>query len=266
MPRDYCRQCQPDDGLGFEFTFAFQPIVNVMTREVYAYEALVRGPQGEGAETVLSQLDTTNRYQFDQEARVSAIRLASALFGKTDAKLSLNIMPNAVYDPVRCLRATLRAAKEYDFPLTRLMFEFTEHERVADVAHLRRIARHYASCGFITAIDDFGAGFAGLRFLAEFVPNVVKIDRHLVRELQHDRVRQAIINAILTVARDLDITIVAEGIETADEYGFLVDMGVELFQGYYFARPAFEQVPAVSFGGPITLGVNTYAGTVPSAT
>ena len=95
MPRDYCRQCQPDDGLGFEFTFAFQPIVNVMTREVYAYEALVRGPQGEGAETVLSQLDTTNRYQFDQEARVSAIRLASALFGKTDAKLSLNIMPNA---------------------------------------------------------------------------------------------------------------------------------------------------------------------------
>ncbi len=266
MPRDFCRQCQPGDGLGFDFSFAFQPIVNVMTREIYAYEALVRGTDGAGAETILSQLDTTNRYQFDQEARTKAIQLAAVLFGDSTAKLSLNIMPNAIYDPVRCLRATLRASKECNFPLERIMFEFTEHERVADIAHLRRIARHYASCGFTTAIDDFGAGFAGLRFLADFVPNVVKIDRYLVREIQHDRVRQAIINAILSAARDLDITIVSEGVETSDEFGFLVDMGVELFQGYYFARPAFEQLPDVHFGGPITLGVNAYIRPVTVAT
>ncbi|WP_202913305.1 EAL domain-containing protein [Acuticoccus sediminis] len=264
MPRDFCDQCQSGDSLGFEFSFAFQPIVNVMTRSVFAYEALVRGPEGEGAETILSRLDTTNRYQFDQQARVKAIEMAARLFGETDARLSLNIMPNAIYDPVRCLRATLRAAKEHGFPLKRLMFEFTEHERVADIAHLRRIARHYSSCGFTTAIDDFGAGFAGLRFLADFVPHVVKLDGHLVHEIQHDRVRQAIVGGILATARDLDIAIVAEGIETNEEFGFLVDMGVELFQGFYFARPAFERLPELHFGGPIAIGVNAYAGTIPA--
>ncbi len=259
MPRDFCKQCQPGDGLGFDFSFAFQPIVDVMRRRVYAYEALVRGVDGAGALAILSQVDAANRYHFDQMARVRAIELAARLFGDSDALLSINIMPNAVYDPVRCLRTTLRAAKENEFPLERLMFEFTEHERVADVAHLRRIARHYASCGFTTAIDDFGAGFSGLGFLAEFVPNVVKIDRELVRDIQHDRVRQAIIGAIFSAAQDLDITIIAEGIETADEFEFLVDMGIALFQGFYFARPAFEALPEVNFGGPIALGSSHYA-------
>lgn len=249
MQQDYCRHCRSDEGLAFDFSFAFQPIVNVVSRKVFAYEALVRGTDGSGAMSVLSQLDTGNRYQFDQVSRVKAIALASRLFGDDTALLSINIMPNAVYDPVRCLRGTLRAAREHSFPLNRLMFEFTEHERITDVVHLRRIARHYASCGFTTAIDDFGAGFAGLGFLAEFVPDVLKIDRNLVRGIRHDKVRQAILGAIHSAARDLDITLIAEGIETADEFAFLADMGIELFQGFYFARPAFEALPDVHYGG-----------------
>lgn len=253
MPQDFCTSCQPGSPLGFDFTFAFQPIVNVRTRRVFAYEALVRGLDGSGAMSVLANVDDTNRYQFDQAARVKAIEVASQLFQDDGALLSVNIMPNSVYDPVRCLRTTLRAAKDFGFPLSRLMFEFTEHEQVTDVAHLRRIARHYSSTGFTTAIDDFGAGFAGLGFLAEFVPHVIKIDRDLVREIQHDRVRQAIVGGIRSAARDLDITLIAEGIETAEEFEFCLGMGIDIYQGYYFARPALGRLPKINYGVALDL-------------
>lgn len=245
MPRDFCNTCQPGTELGIDFSFAFQPIIDITSGKVFAYEALVRGTDGSGAHTVLSQLTDDNRYQFDQTARTAAIASAAELFRDTDALLSINVIPNAVYDPARCLRSTLRAAREHDFPLERLMFEFTEHERVTDIAHLRRIAHHYAACGFTTAIDDFGAGFAGLGLLAEFVPDVVKIDRHLLVEIERDRVRQAIVHAIYGAACDLGITVIAEGIETAETFFHLVDMGIELFQGYYVARPEFQRLPEV---------------------
>lgn len=245
MPPDDCTKCRPGTELGVEFSFAFQPIVNIVTGKVFAYEALVRGRDGANAASVMSQLTDANRYQFDQAARSSAIATATELFGETDALLSLNVIPNAVYDPERCLRSTLQAANAHGFPLERLMFEFTEHERVTDVAHLRRIAHHYASCGFTTAIDDFGAGFAGLSFLAEFVPDIVKIDRHLLTGVESDRVRQSIVDAVCGVARDLDVVIIAEGIETAETLAYLAGLGIELFQGYYVARPEFQRLPPV---------------------
>ncbi|WP_420392539.1 EAL domain-containing protein [Acuticoccus sp.] len=248
MPRDHCQNCQPGTPLGFDFTFAFQPIVNVRTGAIFAHEALCRGVDGSGAGTVLANLTDANRYQFDQTARVKAIEAAARLFVDDGSRLSINIMPNAVYDPVRCLRTTLRAAKENAFPLDRLMFEFTEHEKVNDVAQLRRIATHYSSFGFMTAIDDFGAGFAGLGFLAEFVPQIIKIDRELVRAIETDRVRQAIVGGICRAAQDMDITLVAEGIETVAELEVLIGMDIDLFQGFYFARPAFERLAEVSLG------------------
>lgn len=252
MQNDQCIACQQDEPLGFDFKFAFQPIVNVRTRTVYAYEALIRGIDGSGAAAVLAKVNDANRYKFDQAVRVKAIETAARLFKGDGARLSVNIMPNAVYDPVRCLRTTLRAARQSNFPLDRLMFEFTEHERVEDVAHLRRIARHYSSFGFTTAIDDFGAGFAGLGFLAEFVPHVLKLDRELVRDIQSDRVRQAIVRGVLSAARDMEIAIIAEGIEAQEEVNILLKMGVDIYQGYLFARPAIELLPEINWGRPLT--------------
>ena len=106
-----CRDClaEASAGLGFSFSMAFQPIVDTDRGEVYAYEALVRGPGGESAAGVLSQVDESNRYYFDQAARVTAIRPATEL--GIDAHLSINFMPNAVYKPKSCIRATMEAAR-----------------------------------------------------------------------------------------------------------------------------------------------------------
>ncbi|MER1941514.1 MULTISPECIES: EAL domain-containing protein [unclassified Castellaniella] len=222
---------------------AFQPIVDVRSREVFAYEALVRGLDGSGAPHILSQLNDDNRYQFDQACRVKAVRLAAQL--EMSCYVSINFLPNAVYEPAACIRATLEAAQKHQFPSHRLIFEITENERVVDKNHLKRILEEYRRRGFKTSIDDFGAGYSGLNLLAEFQPDIVKIDMELVRDIDTNRVRQAIVKGILGVCEALSIEVIAEGVETLAEYQTLRAMGIYYFQGFLFAKPAFEQLPAI---------------------
>lgn len=238
-----CRDCRNARPLGLDFSMAFQPIVDLSARAVFGYEALVRGVNGEGAGVVLGQVTDVNRYAFDQACRVKAIDLAARL--GLEGMLSINFLPNAVYRAETCIRATLEAAREHRFPADRIMFEVTEGERITDHAHLKNILATYQRLGFTTAIDDFGAGYSGLNLLAEFQPDVIKLDMALTRNIDKDRVRRAIVFAILTACTELGIRVVAEGIETREECLTLADEGVTLFQGYFFARPEYEKLPVV---------------------
>lgn len=238
-----CRACLEGAGLGFGFTMAFQPIVRLSRREVFAHEALVRGYAGQGAPYVFEHVDASTRYQFDQACRVKAIELASRL--GVPGYVSINFMPNAVYRPELCIRTTLEAARTYDFPVDRIIFEFTEGERVDDHAHVRDIVEHYKQRGFLTAIDDFGAGYSGLNLLANVATDLVKLDMALLRGLHADRRRRAIVAASLALCAELDVQVIAEGVETREELSVLVDLGVDLFQGFLFSEPALEALPAI---------------------
>lgn len=244
-----CAECRNLEGLGFEFTMAFQPIINIRTRLPYAYEALVRGVKGESAASILSRVNDTNRYRFDQACRVKAIELAAklGLIAIPDCKLSINFLPKAVYRPETCIRATLEAATQANLPLDRLMFEVTEGERVEDPEHLKAIFAEYERQGFTTAIDDFGSGYSGLNLLATFQPKALKIDMALTRGIDQDIVKQAIVEAIVLVATRLGIVLIAEGIETREESEALLALGIDLMQGYLFARPQLEAFPPVFF-------------------
>ncbi len=243
-PAPRCKACRDGASIDFDFTMAFQPIVNPFNREVYAYEALVRGTDGAPAGEILRRVNAENLYAFDQACRVKAIELASEL-GLVDngARLSINFLPNAVYRPETCIRTTLKVARRVGFPTDRLIFEVTEGEQVTNREHLASIIRSYKEMGFITAIDDFGAGYAGLNLLAEFQPDVLKVDMELTRRVQTDAVRQAILRSIVDVCRSLRIKVIAEGIETIEEMSFLEQLGIRMFQGYLFARPGFESLP-----------------------
>ena len=242
-----CKGCQNGIKLDFDFSMAFQPIYDSAHERVWGYEALVRGTGGEGAGSVLSRVTPEQKYVFDQACRVKAIELASALFPRgEDLKLSINFMPNAVYEPAACLRATLLAAKRFDFPRSAIMFEFTEDEQISDTAHLSNIIAEYRKQGFLTAIDDFGAGYAGLGLLVEFQPDLIKIDMKLLRGIDTCRARQAVVAGIVGIARALDIIVLAEGIETEEEFLVLKAAGITLFQGYWFARPTFEMLPGIN--------------------
>ncbi|MBE3669017.1 diguanylate phosphodiesterase [Vibrio navarrensis] len=240
-----CRNCADKNQLGFDFSMAFQPIINCHTQSVFGYEALVRGLNNEPAFSIISRITDENRYLFDQLCRVKAISLAAKL--GIESMLSINFLPNAVYQPERCIRTTLEAAKKYDFPTENIMFEFTEVEKIEDSQHVERIVSYYQSLGFKTAIDDFGSGYSGLSLLADFQTNIVKLDMGLIRDIDRDTTRQSIVTHCLAMFRDLNITPLAEGVENESEYRWLKEAGVALMQGYFFAKPGFESLPSVDF-------------------
>ncbi|MBE3660197.1 diguanylate phosphodiesterase [Vibrio navarrensis] len=240
-----CRNCADKNQLGFDFSMAFQPIINCHTQSVFGYEALVRGLNNEPAFSIIFRITDENRYLFDQLCRVKAISLAAKL--GIESMLSINFLPNAVYQPERCIRTTLEAAKKYDFPTENIMFEFTEVEKIEDSQHVERIVSYYQSLGFKTAIDDFGSGYSGLSLLADFQTNIVKLDMGLIRDIDRDTTRQSIVTHCLAMFRDLNITPLAEGVESESEYRWLKEAGVALMQGYFFAKPGFESLPSVDF-------------------
>jgi EAL domain-containing protein (putative c-di-GMP-specific phosphodiesterase class I) len=241
-----CQMC--GDGVVFpvDFTMAFQPIIDLGNGRIWGYEALVRGLGGEPANTIFSQVTGDLLYQFDQACRVRAIELASKLF-PTDAsmRLSINFMPKSVLEPNVCIRPSLIAAEKAGFRHDQIVFEFTETEQFNDIGHVKAIVENYKALGFLTALDDFGAGYAGLNLLAEFQTDLIKIDMGLIRHIDQDPVRQAITAGILSIANTLDIEVIAEGVETERELIALRAVGVTLFQGYYFAKPKIETLPAV---------------------
>jgi len=228
------------DTATFDIQMAFQPLVDIAARRIYGYEALVRGPNGEPAGSVLMRVNKENIYAFDQACRVKAIRTAAEL--GLDRRLSINFMPNAVYHPVACLRLTLAVAAETGFPISLITFEFTENEKVLDRAHLKSIIESYRRHGFQTALDDFGAGYAGLSLLADFHPDVIKLDRTLVADVDSSKARRAIVAGLMATANALGLKVVAEGVERREELATLQDFGITLFQGFLFARPQIGQL------------------------
>ena len=233
-----------DTKVPFAFTMAFQPIVDVEKRRIVYYEALVRGTNGESAFSILEQVTDELMYRFDQECRVKAIELASEL-GMRE-RLSINFLPNAVYEPEACIQATLETSQRVGWPIERLNFEITETERVVDRAHMRSIIESYRRMGFTTSLDDFGNGYANLDLLTDLRPNTLKIDRELVMGCNANKRRQAILKSLVSLSETLGIHLVAEGIETREESRCLLALGIPVQQGYYFARPQVEMLPKVA--------------------
>ncbi|MEQ8665430.1 MAG: EAL domain-containing protein [Rhodospirillales bacterium] len=240
-----CKDCIDGKPLGFDITMAFQPIVDPSDGSIFAYEALVRGVDGSGAGAVLSRVTEDNRYVFDQTCRVKAIEIATRL--GIESNLSINFLPNAVYRPETCIRATMQAADQYGMPVDRIMFEVTESEPITDPDHLLGIFREYNQRGFLTAIDDFGAGYAGLNLLSKFKPHILKLDMELCRGIADHDVKRTITKGAVTTAHALDIRVIAEGIEYVEDLAVLRSFGVDYFQGYLIGKPEIESLPTPDF-------------------
>lgn len=230
--------------IGFEFSFAFQPIVDVHNRRIVSYEALVRGPRGEPSAAVFAQVSRSNFSKFDEICRRKAIYLASRL--KIPSRLNLNMTASSIYEVDMSITATFRASLQSGIPVENIIFEVIEAESLLDNRNLLKYLKVIQDFGFKTAVDDFGAGHSGLTLLVQYQPNYIKLDRKLIAGIHQDYVKQSVFTGIWHICRRLSIDIVAEGVETAGEYHWLQEAGVRLFQGYFFARPAFEALPDVA--------------------
>jgi EAL domain-containing protein (putative c-di-GMP-specific phosphodiesterase class I) len=230
-----------------EFSFAFQPIVDIESHAVFAYEALVRGPANEPASSVLGAIAMSELHAFDRAARIRAIELAASLGLR--AGLSLNFLPQSLECFSDAITSTIDAARAAKLAEQQVYLEVTEGEVIRDLAGFSASINQYRSSGIHLAIDDFGAGHSGLNMLAEFQPDVIKIDMHLVRDIDTRGPRQAIVRAVVQACVDLGIDVIAEGVETQAEYRWFKRVGVRLFQGHLFGLPGFESLPAPSFAG-----------------
>jgi blue light- and temperature-responsive anti-repressor len=228
-----------------KFSFAFQPIVDTNAREVLSYEALIRGPANEPAYQVLQQVSEARLFAFDQTVRVAAIDLAMRL--QLDCHLNINFLPRSVDSSAQSLQSTLEAASRANLPIERLVLEVVEGEIIRDHSRFTKLINKYRGLSLKVAIDDFGAGYSGLNLLADFQPDQVKLDMQLIRGIEHNGPRQSIVRAIDGICLELGIDVIAEGVETEEEYAWLRSQGIHLFQGYLFAKPAFACFPPVHY-------------------
>lgn len=228
-----------------DFSLAFQPIVDAPARSVVSCEALIRGPAGEPAWQVLQSVPAAHAHRFDQRIREQAIDLAAQL--GLGCQLNLNFLPQSLDSCLDPLGSTIEAATRHHLPLDRLVLEVSEQEVIGDQPRFAEAINEYRAMGVQVAIDDFGAGYSGLNLLVDFQPDQLKLDMKLIRGIEGRGPSQAVVRAICQACYDLGIDVVAEGVETVEEYAWLAGQGLRLFQGFLFARPAFRQLPPVHF-------------------
>ncbi|MBC5823841.1 MAG: GGDEF domain-containing protein [Candidatus Eremiobacteraeota bacterium] len=215
----------------------FQAIVSLADGSVFGYEALSRGPIGTRLETAEALFHAAQRHRATHELeRVCRFRaIASAASLPTGAFLFLNISPHVFDDPNAGLSREVMESSH--LAQDRIVLEITEKEAIADFDRFKRTLLHYNAQGFKVAIDDAGAGHNSLRAVTEVRPHFIKLDMALVRDIDRDSAKNALVSAIIMFARRIDARVLGEGIETVDELATLIELGVHYGQGYLIARP-----------------------------
>jgi EAL domain-containing protein (putative c-di-GMP-specific phosphodiesterase class I) len=227
------------------FSFAFQPIVDGVSEKIVAVEALIRGTWDEPAWQVLNQVSPLRLHLFDQTIRSSAIALAARI--GIDVPLHLNFLPQSLDSFPKSALTTLEAAQRAGIDADRIVLEVPEAAVVDDRVNFAVLLKEARALGMRLAIDDFGASYASLTLLDDLAPDQIKLDTRLIRSVDRPGPRQHILRAIRRACYDLRIEVVAEGVETIAEFNFLLGQRFRLFQGYLFARPAFEAFPPAHF-------------------
>jgi EAL domain-containing protein (putative c-di-GMP-specific phosphodiesterase class I) len=228
------------------FSIAFQPIVDIRTGSVYAYEALVRGRKGESYPSLTDHLGARERRLFDRVATSKALRIAARQRERwAGALISLNLRPDhrRAFDDAEHV---LRRARRYGIEPSKILLELTEDVKLG-TGHLPAFLEAHGRCGFSTAIDDFGAGYAGLSCLADCAPSMLKLDRAMTRGIDSNPSKQKIVGGFVAMCAVLGVAVVLEGVETMGEYQALESVGVHLMQGYLIGRPVFESFSGVAF-------------------
>lgn len=222
----------------------FQPIVDARSQETIGFEALLRGLEKDGSLLSPGHMfdtaaDANIMFQLDLAARRSAVENASKL-DIGNRWLFVNFNPTSVYDPSYCLRTTVSACEQLGPDPGSIVFEVTETEKVSDMTHLKGILAFYRKAGFRVALDDVGAGYAGLNTLQRLEPDVIKIDRDLIIGIDKSDLSQTIVQHLVEIGRTQGITVLAEGIETQAELDIVTGFGVDLLQGFHFGRPSAD--------------------------
>ena len=222
---------------------AYQPIVRASDQALYGYEALMRSkePALPHPGAILDAAERLDRIH-DVGRRVRALAPLPLLSAPESAFLFVNLHSADLAD---------ETLVDPDSPLvrsaSRAVLEITERATLEGIKGVEKRIAELREIGFRIAIDDLGAGYAGLTSFALLEPDVVKLDMTLVRDVEKTPTKAKLIRSLCAVCRDLNVTVVAEGIETVPERDCLIELGCDLLQGYLLARPG-PAFPPFSWG------------------
>lgn len=227
------------------FTYHFQPIVNAKTGDIYAYEALMRTDSSIGMNP-LQVLDTAKEYNRLYDIEKATMFNITERYAKErekfgDAKVFINTIPGYFLNDEDIDELSLKYRKYMD----RFVLELTEQGTVSD-EELRSIHRLIGIDDNHIAIDDFGTGHSNIVNLMRYSPEVIKIDRFLISEIQKNQNKQMFVRSTIEFAKMNNIKVLAEGVETSNELRMVIDLGVDLIQGFYTGRPAPDPISAIA--------------------
>jgi len=224
-----------DQALG-KLWMAFQPIVSLQAHGPIAYEALMRSDQ-EGFKNPMQLLEYAEKNGRLPDLGRTVRNLCAVAAQNLPARTSL-FVNFFLKDPSATEIYTGRLAEQAD----RVVLEITERGALDEVSDVGDRIRALRDLGFRVAIDDLGAGYAGLTSIAVLEPDYVKLDMTLTREMATSLVKRRLVGSMVEACRDIGMLVVAEGVETVKELTILQELGCDLLQGYYFARPSPEFV------------------------
>lgn len=225
-----------------EFQIYLQPQIEVNTGKIYGAEALVRKIKADGSlvppgdfipiyekSGLISRLDL---YVWEQAVKQISIWKAQGI----NMRISVNISPrDFYYFEIHKIFADL--VKRYDISPEYLNIEITETTIMSDVPNVRQEIQKLQQSGFIVEMDDFGSGYSSLNTLKDIDVDILKIDMGFIRETSNGEKAKIILDAIVKMAKKLQMPVITEGVETAEQVHTLTKMGCDVFQGYYFSKP-----------------------------
>ncbi len=226
--------------------FAFQPIIEPLRGNISSLEALIRGPNGGSPMEYFATIPLNKLHEADLMSKGWALAMVRQL-GIGNHKIAINLLPMSLVKIPGAVDILLDHITRNKLDPGQVIVEVTEDEVISSYDEFTSAIRQLRAAGIGLAIDDFGSGFAGLSLLAKFQPDKLKIDRTIVTDIHKHGPKQAIVKAIIDCCAEMQIAVVAEGVEKIEEWCWLEAAGIERFQGFLFARPVLNGVSAINW-------------------
>lgn len=217
----------------------YEPIVEVSSRTVFGYESLARGPERSRLHSPAALFGAAQEhglvFELDCACRESGLR--GAVDFPSGTKLFLNILPTTIHDPNFREDRLIETLEKRKLAPQDVVFEISEQESIRSFGSFLEMLHQYRRLGFQFALDDTGAGYAGLEELVELEPDYIKIDRSMVSGVDQDPARQDVLAAVLQLADKMGAQVIGEGLDTLEELEMLGRLGIRFGQGWLFGHP-----------------------------
>lgn len=219
----------------------FQPIIDLFTNSVYAYEMLARG-EGEYFNPG-SLFDAASRFNLEWEleyaCRLAALKKITSLDSQfSDCNFFLNVSPHIFNNPEFKSGFTSSYLKKHGLNHRNIVLEITETTSIEHYSVFEQLIKHYVEQGFKVALDDFGAGHSGLMTLIAMTPHFMKIDREIINGISSSPYKQNLLRTLCHFASDVGSNVLAEGIENHEDLETVFRLGVRYVQGFYLGKPS----------------------------